>query len=310
MSPTISVIIPVFNAEQTVSETLRSVQEQSFTELEIVVVDDGSTDGSPARVRDAMLGDSRIVYLRQGNRGVSAARNRGLRESRGSLVSVIDADDLWHPEKLARQAAALGQRRDGAVLCGIRRFLLDGRETVWLSETIPPELAPGAAALDALIVLRSDQMALIHTALFWRDQLERLGGWAEGQTTAEDWDLWLRAARSGVSFFNLSEPLYFYRKHAASATARETLERALGVHVTTIEREWTAGGVSRGARDQALRRRYLSMVDARLRSGNERAAFRAWSRAIRLRGALGDRELWRRLARIAHESASRRFAEA
>ena len=107
----VTAIIPAYNAEATLDETLRSVRAQTHRALEILVVDDGSRDGTPAIALAHAAADPRVRLIRQGNAGVAAARNRGIEEARAALVAPVDADDLWAPTKIERQVAAL--RRGG-----------------------------------------------------------------------------------------------------------------------------------------------------------------------------------------------------
>ncbi len=101
--PLVSVVIPAFNNAATLDETLRSASEQIWRSLEIIVVDDGSTDRTPEIVATHMLVDPRVRLIRQRNGGVAAARNRGVAESAGDFIALLDADDLWRPTKIARQ---------------------------------------------------------------------------------------------------------------------------------------------------------------------------------------------------------------
>jgi glycosyltransferase involved in cell wall biosynthesis len=98
--PRISCIVPVYNGEKYLAEALESIFRQTLAAFEVIVVDDGSTDSTPSVAGR----DARVKYLRQANAGPSAARNHGIRESSGELLAFLDADDLWHPEKLERQA--------------------------------------------------------------------------------------------------------------------------------------------------------------------------------------------------------------
>jgi glycosyltransferase involved in cell wall biosynthesis len=103
----VSVVVPAYNAAAFIAETLESALAQSHRALEVIVVDDGSTDSTPQVVEAFASRDPRVRLLRQRNRGVAAARNLGIAEARGALIAPLDADDLWHPEKIARQVAAM-----------------------------------------------------------------------------------------------------------------------------------------------------------------------------------------------------------
>ena len=105
----VSVVIPAYNAGATIAETLASALGQTYRDLEIIAVDDGSTDDTAAVVAGAAANDPRIRLLRQANSGVAAARNYGIAEARANLIAILDADDLWHPTKVAKQVAAIRQ---------------------------------------------------------------------------------------------------------------------------------------------------------------------------------------------------------
>ena len=103
MGELISVVVPVYNAQRTLDETLLSIRSQSYRNIEVLVIDDGSIDISAAiAARHARI-DGRIRLIRQANAGVAAARNRGIAEAKGDLIAPIDADDLWTAEKLEKQ---------------------------------------------------------------------------------------------------------------------------------------------------------------------------------------------------------------
>ncbi len=110
MDDLVTVIIPAHNAARTIGRTLDSVSAQTYRDLEIIVVDDGSTDQTPTIVRTHSRVDPRIRLIRQDNAGVAAARNRGVSEARGSFVAPVDADDLWEPTKIAKQMAMMHER--------------------------------------------------------------------------------------------------------------------------------------------------------------------------------------------------------
>src|ERR1700742_3676970 len=103
----VTVVIPAFNAAATIDETMASARAQSHGNLEIVVVDDGSTDATARLVQAHAERDSRVRLIRQANGGVSVARNTGLHQARGALLATLEADDLWRPPKLVKQLAAM-----------------------------------------------------------------------------------------------------------------------------------------------------------------------------------------------------------
>jgi glycosyltransferase involved in cell wall biosynthesis len=130
--PAVSVIIPVFNGERFLSQAIASAIDQTFSDLETIVVDDGSTDTTPAIAGGF---GSRVRYVRQTNQGVAAARDTGLAMARGTYVAFLDADDVWLPEKIERQiTCAERDRRLAAVGCGF--FVTDERLNV-REEIIP-----------------------------------------------------------------------------------------------------------------------------------------------------------------------------
>lgn len=119
MTHLVSVIIPAYNAAHMIDRTLDSVRAQTWRDLEIVVVDDGSTDGTAEHVRRHAQEDARVRLITQQNGGVARARNLGIAESKGDLIAPVDADDLWRPDKIARQVEALdaGGPEIGLVYC-------------------------------------------------------------------------------------------------------------------------------------------------------------------------------------------------
>src|SRR6267142_4272392 len=123
-APLVSVVIPNYNCGRFLAETLESVFAQTYPNVEVIVVDDGSTDDS-LNVLESFA--ARVRVVRQANQGVSAARNAGIRESRGAFVAFLDADDLWHPEKLTKQIAVFANPAVGLVYCAVEYIDEQGR---------------------------------------------------------------------------------------------------------------------------------------------------------------------------------------
>ncbi|MBI4402274.1 MAG: glycosyltransferase family 2 protein, partial [Nitrospirae bacterium] len=121
----VSVVIPLYNARDVIRHTIASVLAQTWKDYEIIVVDDGSTDGSGAVVRG--IGDH-IRYVRQENAGVARARNRGIAESTGAAIALLDHDDLWHPTKLEKQVQVLERQPEvGMVITDVAHIDREGR---------------------------------------------------------------------------------------------------------------------------------------------------------------------------------------
>jgi glycosyltransferase involved in cell wall biosynthesis len=136
----VSVIIPAFNAERTIHRTLASVISQTYCNLEIIVIDDGSTDGTAAILAKLALSEPRLRAVRQANEGVAAARNRGINLATGEYVAPLDADDIWHATKIEKQVNLI-ERNPGIGLVYTWYHVIDDADRV--IETSPPTLARG-----------------------------------------------------------------------------------------------------------------------------------------------------------------------
>ncbi|MBI1357228.1 MAG: glycosyltransferase [Acidobacteria bacterium] len=276
--PRISVLTPAHNAAGTLAEAIESVLAQAREDWELVIVDDGSTDGT-AEVA-AGFADARIRLFRQPRQGVSAARNRAFTESRGELLAFLDADDRFAPNKLAVQAATLDRRPEaGSVYCAHRRVDLAGDP--W-TMAAPPEEVDYRDLLLGFPFNPSAQMIR-------REWHERSGGFRPGLEIHEDRDYWLRCHEAGCRFVRAPGVLADYRlgppRRLADPAAKA--EQALGVlrrgldtasghrmapadtekAFCEIYREWAFQSALSGRADQAavyfeeLRRRTQGLTD-------------------------------------------------
>ncbi|MEX2175667.1 MAG: glycosyltransferase family A protein [Pirellulaceae bacterium] len=213
----ISVIIPTYNSAPLVVEAVESVLAQTRPAAEVIVVDDGSTDDTEARL--APFRD-RIQYVRQPNGRVAAARNTGLRLATGELIGFLDADDAWHPSKLERQVAALESRPDVGLLAtgltawpGPFAMLADPSAARINPVSLAEMLLFNPLATSSIVVRRS--IAL------------RAGPFDTELFGPEDYDLWLRCAQLGQVAV-LDEPLTGYRDTAGSLGKQaDTMRRGL-----------------------------------------------------------------------------------
>jgi glycosyltransferase involved in cell wall biosynthesis len=183
---TVSVVIPTHNRAAMVAEAFRSVVAQTFRDVEIIVVDDGSTDDTERALAAAGF-DARSRYLRQEHAGVAAARNRGVAASSGEWIAFLDSDDLWLPEKLARQAAFVAAH-PAVAACQT--------DEIWIRDGVRVNPHRRHLKPSGDIFLRSLELCLVSPSavLVRRTTFERAGGFDEGLAACEDYDLWLRIA--------------------------------------------------------------------------------------------------------------------
>jgi len=206
-TPTVSVVVPVYNGGRSIRQTLTSVLAQTRSDIEVIVVDDGSTDDTAEIVRTFTRRDSRVRLLRQSNGGVAAARNRGIREARGDFVAPIDADDVWLPEYLERQVAALEAGGPAVTFCYAGFFRLDEANRVM---QLPR--GHGAPSADYISLLRRNLVGCGSATVFRRDAVLAVGGYDESLRArhaqgCEDWKLILMlASRSTGTSEKLPSP--------------------------------------------------------------------------------------------------------
>lgn len=201
--PTVSIVMPAYNAGTYVAESIRSVIAQTMADWELLVVDDGSSDDT-CEVVGGFLSDPRIRLLKQKNAGPAAARNRGIREGTGPFVAFLDADDLWVPEKLARTLDEFRLHPEiGLCATGMKVIGPDGAVR---GETLGPDRC-GQALPD---LLSGTFDVLLSSAVVRREVLDRAGLFDESIRLSEDFELWLRVALQ-CPFRMLAEPLLLYR---------------------------------------------------------------------------------------------------
>jgi glycosyltransferase involved in cell wall biosynthesis len=214
-TPVFSVVIPAHNAVRTLPSTVRSVLGQTRPDFEILVVDDGSTDGTGEALRD--FSDSRIIYVRQANLGPAAARNAGIERAAGEYVCLLDSDDLWLPDYLHVMRAALDADPAAGLAYTDAWRLNDVTRRVFRRTTMhmyqPPERPPRER--DALLLALLERNFVFTSATIRRSVLDEVGGF-KMFTRSEDYELWLRIAASGAPFVNSGKVLAIYRHRPGS----------------------------------------------------------------------------------------------
>ena len=210
----ISVVIPAFNAAPFVRQSIESALAQTLAPREVLVIDDGSTDGTAALV--AAFGPP-VQCVRQENRGVSAARNHGAERAKSEWLAFLDADDAWRPGKLEAQAALAESEKARFVHCGSERIDREGR-------SLSLQLDGRSGDVTAGMLLFRGSHANGSTTLVRKDLFDATGGYDTNLSTSADWDLCFRLGRLAPLSF-VPEPLAFYRQHGANMHANPKLMR-------------------------------------------------------------------------------------
>jgi glycosyltransferase involved in cell wall biosynthesis len=212
-APAVSVIVPAYNVSQYIAAALDSVRAQTFKDYEIIVVNDGSPDTEELeRALEPYL--SEIVYLKQENRGLSGARNTGIRAARAASIALLDGDDLWEPEFLD---AMLGELRRDPTIDVLYSDALYFGDTPEAGHTYM-ELHPseGEVSFEAIVTERCNVISCIVAR---RETMMQAGLFDESLRSSEDFDMWLRILKAGGRIAYLRQPLMRYRRHRASLSA-------------------------------------------------------------------------------------------
>jgi glycosyltransferase involved in cell wall biosynthesis len=217
--PAVSVVIPAYNAAQYIGESLNPVFAQTFTDYEVIVVNDGSPDTENLE-RSLRPFLTRIKYIKQPNRGAGAARNEGVRAARGEFVAFLDADDQWLPNYLDEQMKFLRHHNYDLVCADALHF----GESPLAGKTYMETLMPSAPATGevTLLSLLSAKHSLITSGVLVRRQLVLdVGFFDERLRNAQDFDLWVRLARHGAKLAYQRKVLVRYRSHENSLSGNE-----------------------------------------------------------------------------------------
>lgn len=226
--PTISVVIPIYNGEKTIKETIISVLNQTFADFELIIINDGSDDATLEIVQN--IKDPRIQVFSYANAGLSASRNRGVAKAKGEFISFIDADDLWTPNKLELQLKALQDHPQAAVAYSW---------TDWIDQSgqflrAGGHITVNGNAYEKLLI--RDFIESGSNTLIRKQALDEVGGFDPSVTPPEDWDMWLRLAEK-YEFITVEEPQVLYRISPNSASF--DVEKMEAGSLKVIERVFT-----------------------------------------------------------------------
>ena len=213
VSPLVSVIVPAYNVTEFIGEAIDSVLAQTFTDYEIIVVNDGSPD-TEALERVLAPYMSRIVYIKQENRGVSGARNTAIKAARGPLLAFLDADDTWLPNYLEVQVA--GIQADPSIDVLYPNVMMFGGASEDGEEFMISCPSSGEVTFERLI---AQECNVSNCSIARREALVRAGLFDESLRSAEDFDLWLRVVKQGGRIAYHRHVLARYRRRSGSLTA-------------------------------------------------------------------------------------------
>lgn len=212
--PKVSVLLAVKDGLPYLEASIRSIAEQRFSDFELIVVDDGSTDGTSDVLARWQRDDPRVVVIRQANRGQTPALNRAIAAATAPYLARQDADDVSEQERLALQVEHLDRNGELAVLgTGARVIDGDGREIGAYRPTWGPEHVRRQLWHENILTHGSVMMR--------RQALDKVGVYRSAFRYAKDWDLWLRMIQHGFAIDNLPEPLYRWRLNPEGAYARD-----------------------------------------------------------------------------------------
>jgi glycosyltransferase involved in cell wall biosynthesis len=207
--PLVSVIMPAYNAEKYIQQAIDSVLAQTFTSWELIIIDDGSKDGTVSIVKRNQLKNDQIFLIQQENRKQGAARNAGLHVARGVWIAFLDSDDQWLPAKLEIQLR-YQDKADVLYTDGIKIYEGKNQQKFWKTEF------GHFSAADMYKKLYTYNPLPNLSVMMKKEWIGKIGYQDEAMEVVgcEDWEYWIRLAKNGASFFGIHDKLFIYRIHA------------------------------------------------------------------------------------------------
>lgn len=257
--------MPTYNQEKYIADSIRSVLAQNYSDWELIVVDDGSTDTTATIVRDFVCSDKRIKYIFQQHSRLGKARNTGIRNSTGNVIAFLDSDDLWIETKIEAQIGVITEANVDVVFSDSYVFseenAADETKTLKSSEG----LFSGPDFFDSLV--QKNQIPVL-TVLLKRTALERVGLFEEAEAFhgCEDYDLWLRLAKANCVFYGMQAVLARYRRHETAMTARRSNE--LIPTLTVVRRHLQHSSLSEFENQKRIASLYRELIAALVEEGN------------------------------------------
>src|SRR5262245_50594686 len=285
--PAVSVITPAYNAASFLAHAIESVSAQTVSDLEIVIVDDGSSDDTLAVAHRLAAADRRIRVISTPNAGPAAARNTGFAAARGAFIALLDSDDLLAPTFVERQLAVFEEHPDTSIVTSNAINIGGGRtfdgKPFW----------PRTTGLEALSLcdLIGHEDAVCILSVFRRRVYEQIGGFDVAFTGNEDYEFWLRAAVAGCAIVRNFEPLGYYRRRTHSLSSDEPrMIRGVMRVLRYVDARLDDRPRERDAVQRQILRFTSEIQRAELRASLQRSDAAAAARALRALAA--DRRSW------------------
>ena len=221
----ISVVMAAFNAEKYLREAMDSILAQTYGDLELIVLDDKSTDGSLQILKEYAAADPRVVVLEnEQNMGLTKSLNKGLAVAKGEYIARMDADDISVPDRFAKQVAFLDSHPDYSFVSCIGRYIdEEGREE---------QLRLFPETHEEICAMMPKVDAVMHPGvMFRREDIARIGNYCEDFRVVQDYDLWFRGMAAGYKFYNIQEPLVLFRRNDSYNTRKSKAYRLVDYRV-------------------------------------------------------------------------------
>jgi teichuronic acid biosynthesis glycosyltransferase TuaG len=220
-SPLVSVIMPAYNADRFIEESINSLISQTYTNWELIIINDGSIDNTQAIAGKFAAADERIIVIKQSNKKAAAARNTGIAHAKGEWIAFLDADDLWVDNKLEKQLQlAFSNPNIGVVFtAGYSYYQAD-------KLNLPYLIIEGlSSAADMYTLEYQGNYIPILSVIVKKTHVDTVGLQDESSSVAgcEDWDYWIRLALAGVTFYGMPDKLFYYRRHNTNVSNNQVL---------------------------------------------------------------------------------------
>lgn len=265
--PAISVILPVYNGECYVQEAVESILAQTFTDFELIIINDGSTDGSGAILRALAVRDPRIVLVERPNGGLVSALNEGIQRARAPIIARMDADDVAMPERFALQLARMSAEPGLGVLGSFIRIVdKTGRFIRQCDYPVNPE--------ETVRFLEHGSPVAHPTVMMRKEAVIKVGGYRRAFLQAQDYDLWLRISEAGYAIANIPQPLLNYRMHSGNVSTVHREAQELATIVARLAHRCRKEGLPDPVDDvEEIRAELIQAVPAHLRQDLEAMIF-------------------------------------